>query len=162
MKIRVATTDDLAAVGACADRAFLPNTPPVRHMADAHDDDLLEQIRRENLHVISDGSDPTIVGFISLLPIADHIFVESIAVLPEHQNKGLGTSLLAFAEHEAMRRGLGSVRLFTKQKTTDGFEFYKYRGYRETDRCDSDGFPRVFYSKDVSRTHLAAAARRLN
>ena len=154
MKIRVATSDDVAAVGACADRAFLQFTPPARHTAEGHDDDLLEQIRRENLHVISEGSDPTIVGYISLLPIADHMFVESIAVLPEHQNKGLGTRLLAFAEQEAARRGLNSVRLFTKQKTTDGFVFYKYRGYRETDRCDSDGFPRVFYSKDISPNHL--------
>ena len=87
MKIRVATSDDVAAVGACADRAFLQFTPPARHTAEGHDDDLLEQIRRENLHVISEGSDPTIVGYISLLPIADHMFVESIAVLPEHQNK---------------------------------------------------------------------------
>ncbi len=162
MRIRVATTDDLAAVGACADRAFLPNTPPVRHRAEGHDDDLLEQIRRENLHVISEGSDSTVLGFISLLPIADHMFVESIAVLPEHQNKGLGTRLLAFAEQEAARRELASVRLFTKQMTTDGFAFYKYRGFRETGRCDSDGFPRVFYSKDVSHTHFAAAIRRCN
>ena len=90
------------------------------------------------------------------------MFVESIAVLPEHQNKGLGTRLLAFAEQEAARFGLASVRLFTKQRTNDGFAFYKYRGFRETDRCDSDGFPRVFYSKDVSHTHFAAAIRRCN
>ena len=162
MRIRVATADDLAAVGACADRAFLPNTLPVRHIAEGHDEDLLDQIRRQNLHVISEGSDSTIVGFISLLPIADHMFVESIAVLPEHQNKGLGTRLLTFAEQEAAHRGLASVRLFAKQKTIDGFAFYKYRGYRETDRCDGDGFPRVFYSKDVPRTHFAAALRRCN
>jgi ribosomal protein S18 acetylase RimI-like enzyme len=160
MKIRAATLGDLAAVVNCADQAFLPIIPSDRHSNSGHDDDLVEQIRRQNLHVISVGSDPAIVGYISLVPIKDHVFVDSLAVLPEHRDTGFGTHLLKFAEMEAVRLGLDSVRLYTHQTSTDVFAFYAYRGYTETDRCDRDGFPRVFYCKDVSENRVAASASR--
>ncbi len=162
MKIRAAAPSDLAAVVACADRAFLPVAPADRRADPGHDDDLVEQIRNQNLHVISEGSDPTIVGYISLVPVADHLFVDSMAVLPEKHDRGLGTHLLRFAEREAERLGLNSVRLYTQQSSTDDFAFYPYRGYAEIDRCDSDGFPRVFYCKVVARNLVAASASRSN
>lgn len=160
MKIRAATTSDLAAVVDCADRAFLRMKPSDIHATAGNDDDLAEQIRHQNLHVISEGSDPTIVGYISLIPIADHLFVDSIAVLPEKHDRGLGTRLLRFAELEAARLGFDSVKLYTQPTSTDDFAFYLYRGYTETDRCDGDGFPRVFYCKDVSANRVAASASR--
>ena len=84
-----------------------------------------------------------VLGYISLWPIADHLFVDSVAVLPDCRGRGLRTLLLAFAEHEAARLGLRSVRLFTKQMMADNFSFYRHRGYCETGRCDDDGVPRV-------------------
>jgi ribosomal protein S18 acetylase RimI-like enzyme len=57
----------------------------------------------------------TVLGYISFWPISEHHFVDSIAVLPKYHGQGLGTQLLAFAEHEASRQGLQSVRLFTKE-----------------------------------------------
>jgi GNAT superfamily N-acetyltransferase len=78
-------------------------------------------------------------------------------VLPKYQGQGLGTQLLAFAEQEALRLGLDSIKLFTSQRFADHFEFYRRHGYCEIDRCDDDGFPRVFYSKDASRRTVAVA-----
>lgn len=161
MKIRAATPTDLAAIVACADRAFLQTTHSDLHATAGQNDDLVEQIWQQNLHVISEGSDLTILGYISLVPIVDHMFIDSIAVLPEHHDRGLGTRLLKFAEIEAARLGLDSVRLYTQQTSTAEFAFYTYRGYTETDRCDDDGTRRVFYSKDVSGHRVAASASRL-
>jgi len=158
MTIRIATPSDLAAIVACADLAFLAKNPPDTHTAAGNDDELADQIRHHNVHVITEGSDPTVVGYISLMPIAEYLFVDSIAVLPEKHDRGLGTRLLRFAELEAARLGLDSVKLYTKQATSDAFAFYLYRGYSEIDRCDEDGFPRVFYCKDVSSNHVAVAA----
>jgi ribosomal protein S18 acetylase RimI-like enzyme len=160
MKIRAATPKDLEAVVACAERAFLSTEPSNTPASVRNDDDLAEQIQHQNLHVISEGSDPRVVGFVSLIPIAEHLFIDSIAVLPEKHDRGLGTHLLGFAELEAARLGLNSVKLYAKQTSTDDFAFYLYRGYTETDRCDDDGFARVFYCKDVSANRVAGSASR--
>lgn len=160
MTIRMATTLDLAAIVACADLAFLAKSRRETQASAGNDDELADQIRHHNVHVITEGSDPTVVGYISLVPVADHLFVDSIAVLPEKHDRGLGTRLLHFAELEAARLGLESVKLYTKQTSPDAFAFYQYRGYTEIDRCDDDGFPRVFYCKDVSSNTAAASASR--
>ncbi len=160
MTIRMATPRDLAAIVACADLAFLAKNAPDAHATAREDDELAGQIRHHNVHVITEGPDPTVVGYISLVPIADHLFVDTIAVLPEKHDRGLGTRLLRFAELEAARLGRDSVKLYTKQTSSDDFAFYQYRGYTEIDRCDDDGFPRVFYCKDVSSNPAAASASR--
>jgi GNAT superfamily N-acetyltransferase len=153
MKIRVATLADLAGIVACADLAF--ETSPLEPFQPhgGPNDDLKSVIQDGSIYVIYNGA--MILGYISFWPIADHLFVDSVAVLPDCRGRGLGTLLLAFAEHEAARLGLRSVRPFTKQMMADNFSFYRHRGYCETGRCDDDGFPRVFYSEDVS--HRAAA-----
>jgi ribosomal protein S18 acetylase RimI-like enzyme len=160
MTIRMATPRDLAAIVACADLAFLAETAPDTQASAGNDDELAQQIRHHNVHVITEGSDPTVVGYISLVPVADHLFIDSIAVLPEKHDRGLGTSLLRYAELEAARLGLDSVKLYTKQTSPDDFAFYRYRGYTEIDRCDDDGFPRVFYCKDVSFNPAVVSASR--
>lgn len=142
MQIRVAITSDLAAVTSCADRAFgfYPRGP-------GNWVELALQIRAGSVHVICDAA--WVLGYISFSPSRDHLFVETIAVLPNHHGQGLGSRLLAFAEKEALRLGLHSVRLFTDGKIADNLIFYRRRGYHETDRCDESGFSRVFYSKDI-------------
>jgi len=153
MKIRAATLADLAGIVACADLAF--ETSPLEPFQPhgGPNDDLKSVIQDGSIYVIYNGA--MILGYISFWPIADHLFVDSVAVLPDCRGRGLGTLLLAFAEHEAARLGLQNVRLFTKQRMADNFSFYRRRGYCETGRCDDDGFPRVFYSKDVSNRTAA-------
>lgn len=155
MKIRAATLPDLAAVVACADLAFATSLPHPLKLDVGVNNDLRSQILDGSVHMIC--SSATVLGYISLWPIADHLFVDSIAVLPKYHGQGLGTQLLAFAEHEASRLGLHSVRLFTKEKMADNHAFYRHRGYCETGRCDDDGFPRVFYSKDISHQTAVVA-----
>jgi ribosomal protein S18 acetylase RimI-like enzyme len=162
MLIRVATPADLEAIIACAEQAFADTMQIESGAGECANDDLLEQIHGRNLHVLSSRAGARIVGYIALLPVADHLFVDSIAVLPEYQGEGLGTLMLVFAEQEAFRLGLKSVRLFTKLKAADSFAFYQYRGYTETGRCDNDGYPRVFYSKEVAQSSVAAFAARSN
>ena len=59
-----------------------------------------------------------------------------------------------------MRLGLKAVTLFTKVKMTGNLRFYQGRGYRETDRCDDDGFCRVFYTKQLPLSAAAAFTAR--
>ena len=82
--------------------------------------------------------------------MVDGDLVNSIAVLPNCHGQGVGSLLLLFAEHEAARRGLWSVRLFTTETMAGNQGFYERRSYLETDRSNDDGFARVFYRKDVA------------
>ena len=102
-----------------------------------------------SIHLICD--EAQVLGFISLWPTADQMFIDTLAVLPRHHRRGLGSQLLAFADSETLRLGLSGVNLFTKATMVDNLVFYQRRGYRETGRCDDDGCCRVFYSKSVSR-----------
>ena len=148
MQIRVATVRDLAAVISCTDLAFAPHEARADENVIKHDGELTAQLRDGAIHLICDG--PQVLGYISLCPIAQHLYIDRIAVLPKLQGRGLGGQLLAFAEREASRLGLSSLRLFTKAAMASNLLFYRRRGYHETGRCDDDGFCRVFYSKDVA------------
>ena len=154
MQIRPATIPDLAAIVACADLAFESFAGSSADSDDHLPGDLTALVLDGSIHLICDGGES--LGYISLWPIADHLFVDTIAVLPKHQGHGLGGRLLSFAEGEAARLGLRSIRLFTKEKMSDNLAFYQRHGYRETDRCGQDGYPRVFYRKDIA-PRLAAA-----
>ena len=143
MQIHAAMSSDLAAITLCADRAF--GVYPLRSGSWV---ELALQIRAGSVHVICDGA--CVLGYISFSANRDHLFVETIAVLPHHHCQGLGSRLLAFAEKEALRLGLRSVMLFTDGKIENILIFYRRRGYRETDRCDEGGFSRVYYSKDIA------------
>jgi GNAT superfamily N-acetyltransferase len=147
-QVRAATMSDLVEVGACADLAIPSNHGSRKSRGVNPDGELALQIRRGSIHVI--GGQVWILGFISFLPNADHLFVDAIAVRPSHQRQGLGSRLLAFAEGEALRQGLRSVRLFTDGTAVDNLSFFQRRGYRETGRCDEGDFSRVFYSKEIA------------
>lgn len=159
MQMRVATVSDLGAVIACADGAFGSFSRRRNKRDGKPDGDLTSQIEEGSIHLSCDGA--RVLGYISLWPVADHLFVDTVAVLPSHHGQGRGSHLLAFAENEALRLGLGSVRLFTKENMADNLVFYRHRGYRETGRCDDDGFSRVFYSKAITpRTAAVSGSRR--
>lgn len=160
MEIRAASQMDAAAVVACATQAFA-STLVSTDWADAEADKQLNaQVLNGAVSVIL--SDEAVLGYITLWPAADHLFIDSVAVLPGSRDQGLGSLLLLFAEHEAARRRLGSIRLFTMETMADNRGFYERRGYRETGRCNDDGFARVFYRKEVTpelppgKTHVDA------
>lgn len=148
MTIRPAHAADVAAVMTCESTAFAPFAAQ-DDMHDAkHRRDLAAQIEAGLVYVI--GTSAVVDGCMTMWPTTGHLFIETLAVRPARHHRGLGSQLLAFAEREAARLQLSSVRLFTKESMADNVGFYQRRGYRETGRCDDDGFARVFYIKNVS------------
>ncbi len=154
MHVRRAEPPDLACVIGCAEQAFAAfasvsdqDDTPHGDLAPKTDRELTSQILEGAVSLICD--ERKVLGYISLQPTTDHLFIDSVAVLPKHHGKGLGSQLMAFAEMEALRLKLSSVRLFTNAKMVANHRFYLRRGYLETDRCDHDGYARVFYSKAI-------------
>jgi ribosomal protein S18 acetylase RimI-like enzyme len=153
-KMRAATLADTAAIVTCSDLAFFSAAGHTDKGEVKRSDNLQSQILEGSIQLICD--ETYVLGYISLWPIADRMFVDTLAVLPKHHRQGLGSQLLAFADSETLRLGLKSVNLFTKAALASNLEFYRRRGYRETGRCDDDGFCRVFYSKNISPVTVAA------
>jgi len=142
MKVRGAKASDLTAVASCADLAFdVPRTPDNRA-------ELASQIQQGLIQVMGDAA--RVLGYISFSPNRDHLFVDAIVVMPEHQRQGIGGRLLAFAEQVALRLGLRSVRLFTSGEIAGNLIFYRRRGYHKTGCCREGSFSRVFYSKNIA------------
>lgn len=90
-----------------------------------------------------------IAGLIVLLPEADHLLLDNIAVDPKVQGTGLGRRLMQFADAEARRRGYGELRLYTHQMMTENIALYSRTGWTETGRGEQNGFARVFFRKAV-------------
>ena len=74
--------------------------------------------------IAADGTD---VGWIWFTHHADHISVDGIYILPQHQGRGIGTYLLTRLGSDATRVGK-VVRLWV-MKVNPAVEFYKQRGF---------------------------------
>jgi ribosomal protein S18 acetylase RimI-like enzyme len=108
------------------------------------DDNYDDKIRKGQVFAADDDA---IVGFIVLVPKADHMLLENVAVDPYHQGIGVGRSLLDYAEIHAAQFGFSEVRLYTNEAMTENLSFYPRLGYHETDRRIENDFHRVYYSK---------------
>ena len=102
--LRRADVNDAAAIAACVHRAYakyegrLPRAPkPVLA-------DYTAVVRNSPTWLLED--DGQCVGVLVLVPKADHLLLENVAVDPAHQGRGLGRLLMDFAEAEARRLGL--------------------------------------------------------
>ena len=70
-----------------------------------------------------------VVGLVEMIPHPDHLLVENVAVLPEHQGEGHGRRLMAHAEAVAAALGLGLMRLYTNQRFAENITLYQKLGY---------------------------------
>ena len=73
--------------------------------------------------------DGELAGVIEIIPAADHLLLENLAITPAHQRKGLGRRLMARVEALARARGLTLVRLYTNKAFASNLAFYQKLGY---------------------------------
>lgn len=90
-----------------------------------------------------------VMGLVSLIPEADSLLIENVAVHPDAQGTGLGRRLMEFAEQDAARHGLTRVRLYTHEVMTESQAVYARLGYQELRRATEDGYRRIFLAKDL-------------
>ena len=84
-----------------------------------------------------------------LIPEADALLIENVAVAPDAQGRGLGGLLLAEAERVARESGRRRVRLYTNAAMTENIDFYARRGFVETRRATEHGLHRVYMEKPL-------------
>lgn len=92
------------------------------------------------------------VGLMVLEQAADHVMIESLAVLPGQQGGGLGRWMLGFAEAQARAAGLSELRLYTNALMARNIAIYEKAGFIETGRRvvpHRPGFMRVYMAKPL-------------
>jgi len=84
-----------------------------------------------------------IVGGMTLVFEADSASIANIAVSPAAQGRGLGRSLLEFAETQAKEKAYTQLCLATHVRLTENVDLYRHLGWVEFDRDET----RVFLKK---------------
>jgi ribosomal protein S18 acetylase RimI-like enzyme len=95
-------------------------------------------------------ADGEVAGFLILVPEADGLLLDNVAVHPTHHGQGHGRALLSLAESRARALGLDRIRLYTHETMIENQRLYSSIGYTETHRATEHGFTRVFYEKRLS------------
>lgn len=90
-----------------------------------------------------------LLGVLVLIPEADALLIENVAIGPDAQGRGLGGLLLAEAERVARESGRRRVRLYTNAAMTENIDFYAGRGFVETRRATEHGLHRVYMEKPL-------------
>lgn len=92
-----------------------------------------------------------IIGVLVLEDADGYLLLDTVAILPEFQGKGLGKQLIGFAEQYALDNNYPEIRLYTNEKMTENIPVYRKLGYIEYDRHEEDGFARIYFKKSLSR-----------
>lgn len=90
-----------------------------------------------------------LLGVLVLIPEADALLIQNVAIAPDAQGRGLGGLLLAEAERVAREIGRRRVRLHTNAAMTENIGFYARRGFVETRRATEHGLHRVYMEKPL-------------
>ena len=118
--IRQGRATDLAGVRRLLEGAGLPTAD-------------LAEIKDLRLWVLE--SDGQQLGVIALEYFGTHALLRSLAIAPEHRNRGLGRGLVARLEHDARSEGVTRLTLLTETAE----KFFQRLGYEPIDRGDVPG-----------------------
>lgn len=145
--IRPATASDIAAIERIVADAYSPYVLRIGATPGPMLDDYPARVAQGVVHVLETGEG--IQAVLVLIPEADCLLLDNVAVAPGAQAKGYGRHLLRFAEDEARRRGHAWIRLYTQEKMTENIGIYRRYGYVETHRAEEIGLKRVFMKKPL-------------
>jgi ribosomal protein S18 acetylase RimI-like enzyme len=146
-RIRAATAADVPAVTEIVDEAYRHYIARMGKPPGPMLDDYAARVLEGVVWVLEEGA--AIAGIIVLLPMADYLLLDNVAISTARQGLGLGRRLLAFAEAEALRRGYSEIRLYTHQTMVENQRLYASIGYEETGRGTEAGYDRVFMCKQL-------------
>ena len=143
--LRIAGIEDRLAVEAIVKAAYAPYVRRIGREPGPMLDDYGTLIRGGHVWVVD--HDGMVQGIVVLIPEADAMLLDNVAVAPAAQGTGLGRTMLAFAEREARGAGYRSIRLYTNEAMTENIALYTRIGYRETHRGEEKGLRRVYMTK---------------
>lgn len=148
VRLRAAQLTDRDSIETLVNAAYAPYVVRLGKPPGPMVDDYLGHIEAGEAQVLeTDGG--AIAGLLVLVPQADHLLIDNVAVDPAFQGRGFGNLLLDAAEEEARRRGFKELRLYTHVLMTENQSLYSSHGWEETGRREEKGYDRVYYRKPV-------------
>ena len=148
-RIRAATAADIPAIADVVDQAYWHYIARIGKPPGPMLEGYVARVLEDVVGVLEEWA--AVAGIIVLLPMADYLLLDNVAVSTARQGLGLGRRLLAFAEAEAVRRGYCEIRLYTHQTMVENQRLYASIGYEETGRGTEAGYDRVFMRKQLPR-----------
>ena len=143
--LRSATSADAAKVTALVMAAYGHYPEQIGMVPRPMTDDYAQVIMNYQVTVVE--SHQSIVGIIVLAVTDEGFLIDNVAVDPSYRGKGLGRTLLEFAEAEARRAGFDSIYLYTHEKMKENIALYSGIGYVEYDRRSQGEFSLVYMRK---------------
>ncbi|MBL3527064.1 MAG: GNAT family N-acetyltransferase [gamma proteobacterium endosymbiont of Lamellibrachia anaximandri] len=144
MKIREAITEDAAGLKNCMASAYSTyqermggkRLPPM-------DVDYLSEIQNYPTWVVE--SKGVILGGLIMVFEEGEASIANIAVDPKSQGKGIGSSLMRFAESKAREKSFRELHLATHVLLNENISLYQHLGWKVSDRNET----KVFMKKAI-------------
>ena len=147
---RRADENDAETVRALTHAAYAKWVPVIGRRPKPMNADYEHAVRAHVIELAYD--DGELAGLIEIIPAADHLLLENLAVAPAQQRKGIGHRLMAHVEAMARARGLPQVRLYTNKAFTANLDFYHKLGYTlEREEPIKGGGFLVHFAKSVKQ-----------
>lgn len=85
-----------------------------------------------------------LIGLIETFDRDDHLFIENLAIDPDHQGMGYGRKLLNLATDIALAKGYKSIKLATNIQMRENIALYKKFGYEVEEEFNFKGGKAVY------------------
>jgi N-acetylglutamate synthase-like GNAT family acetyltransferase len=149
MMIRRAGAEDAQAIRDLTRQAYAKWIPVIGREPFPMTADYQLAVARHWIDLLEEGKE--LLGLIEMIPQADHLFIENLAVSSGYQKGGVGTQLLTHAENVARCAVLPEVQLATNKAFSSNLTFYQKRGFELYDsKTLPDGGTMVRFRKRVS------------
>ena len=146
LTIRQGEDEDVLAIERIVRAAYQHYIPSIGKLPGPMTDDYRAQVASGNVWVLV--LDNEIVGLVVLAPEPDHMLLENVAVAPEKQRLGLGTTC-RIRGTRARQCGYREIELYTNELMHENLAWYARLGYQQTSRRLDAGFKRVFMRKTI-------------
>jgi GNAT superfamily N-acetyltransferase len=147
VNLRAATPDDVPGVTACVCEAYVSYIERIGKRPGPMLEDFDQTLRDAQVYVaVLQGR---VVGVVVFKTTEEGFYLDNVAVRPSVKGSGVGRMLLEFGEAEALRQGYNSIYLATHELMHENRALYSRIGYVEYDRRVVNGYPRVFFRKQL-------------
>jgi N-acetylglutamate synthase-like GNAT family acetyltransferase len=151
---RRATLEDVPNVSALVNAAFEQYIPLIGRKPLPMTADHKDLIINHEVWVLEEKSE--IIAVLELVIKEDSLYIDTVAVTPSHQSRGIGKQLLNFSETRARELERNAMTLFTNERYTALLEMYARLGYVETHRVHVQGTDAVHMRKPLNEARKNA------
>ena len=128
ISLRRAGPDDADAIRALAERAYAKWVPAMGRLPRPAVENYGEMLKDHRIDLFED--EGRLVASIATKLHDAFLFIESLAVDPDRQGRGIGKAPLLHAEALTRQAGLTEIRLLTNAKMESNAALYRRHGYR--------------------------------